>query len=105
MPGRDGTGPIGQGAMTGGGFGDCMMSERSYQLNRRRASFYGRGKGFGKGSGVCRSFRNRFFDQGFRRFTDETIFDEKEYLESELKSIEIEVSAIKDKLQKLTQSS
>ncbi len=103
MPGRDGTGPMGQGAMTGGGFGDCMMSERTYRLNRNRIGSFGRGQGFGRGRGICRNFGNRFFEPGLRRFRDEVVFSEKEYLENELKSVEMEAGKIKERLQKLEQ--
>ncbi|MCK4390511.1 MAG: DUF5320 domain-containing protein [Desulfobacterales bacterium] len=48
MPGFDGTGPVGQGPMTGGGFGYCGSSRRpGYGLGGR--GFYGR---FGPGRGL-----------------------------------------------------
>jgi len=40
MPARDGTGPLGQGPMTGRGFGPCGMG-----LGWRRKFGYGRGMG------------------------------------------------------------
>ncbi|MDD3946884.1 MAG: DUF5320 domain-containing protein [Clostridia bacterium] len=46
MPGRDGTGPLGQGAMTGRGLGVCSGVNRPV---------YGRGFGMGFGRGYnCR---------------------------------------------------
>ena len=55
MPGFDGTGPLGGGPMTGGGFGYCGTGRRPrYTLGGRPV--YGRfgvgwGRGFGRGRG------------------------------------------------------
>ncbi|WP_462325441.1 DUF5320 domain-containing protein [Desulfoplanes sp.] len=46
MPGFDGTGPRGQGSMTGGGFGRCPGA--GYGMRPR----FGRGGGFGRGWGM-----------------------------------------------------
>jgi hypothetical protein len=43
MPARDGTGPLGQGSMTGRGMGPCGRGQQAYLNNDR--SFYGRGRG------------------------------------------------------------
>lgn len=45
MPGRDGTGPMGQGPMTGRGFGACGRA-------RPGAYYYGCGRGIGRGMGL-----------------------------------------------------
>jgi len=63
MPGLDRTGPQGQGAMTGGGRGQCMTDEpatggrfvrRGMGLGRGlgRGWARGTGRGFGTGSGL-----------------------------------------------------
>ncbi|MCK4391184.1 MAG: DUF5320 domain-containing protein [Desulfobacterales bacterium] len=52
MPGFDGTGPFGEGPMTGGGFGYCGTGRRPGYGFRGRP-FYGR---FGAGRGFGRSF-------------------------------------------------
>ncbi len=52
MPGRDGTGPIGTGSMTGGGFGNCAGAKASQG--------YGRGMGSGYGKGNGRDFNAQF---------------------------------------------
>jgi hypothetical protein len=57
VPGFDGTGPRGQGPMTGGGFGYCGAGWRVPQWPRGR-EFFGR---FGAGLGV------RGFGRGFGR--------------------------------------
>ena len=56
MPGFDGTGPRGQGAMTGAGMGYCAvpLSEVNRPMGTRR--FYGRGGG--------RGWRNCFWTSG-----------------------------------------
>ena len=46
MPGLDGTGPLGAGPMTGGGWGYCNLSARYYGAPR-----YGLGRGFRGGFG------------------------------------------------------
>ena len=52
MPGFDGTGPLGQGPMTGGGFGYCGTNRRpGYALGGR--GFFGR-FGAGRGAGFAR---------------------------------------------------
>jgi hypothetical protein len=57
MPGFDGTGPMGQGAMTGGGRGYCAIALNDTGVRPMNGrSFYGRG-------GRC-GFRNRFYATG-----------------------------------------
>ena len=60
MPGGDRTGPLGQGPMTGSGFGYCSGSDRA-------GAAYGPGRGFGRGygRGFGRSF-GRGYGRGFR---------------------------------------
>jgi len=55
MPGFDGTGPLGQGAMTGGGFGYCGSSRRpGYGLGGFGP---GRGRRLGRGMGPAYGYR------------------------------------------------
>jgi len=51
MPGFDRTGPLGQGSMTGGGFGYCGTGRGQSYGFRGRASYggFGAGPGFGRG--------------------------------------------------------
>lgn len=78
MPGFDGTGPMGQGPMTGGGFGNCnprgeaMAPPRGQGAGRGAGAGQGMGagRGGGRGRGFCgggrggRGFRNRFYATG-----------------------------------------
>lgn len=77
MPGQDTTGPLGQGALTGRGFGPC-------------------GKGFGFRRGIARGFGGRFFQPV--QFTEA---DEKKILEAELKEIETERKEVEKRLKEL----
>jgi len=56
MPGFDGTGPRGQGPMTGGGRGYCVVPAGVAGRQFGQGSFYGRGAG--------RGWRNCFYATG-----------------------------------------
>lgn len=88
MPGRNGTGPMGAGPMTGRGFGSCYAGA-------------GKGMGFGRGMGhgiFCRSGYGRFLAD-YR--TDEPPFaaSEKEILAEQKKILEAQLDAINKKMQ------
>ena len=80
MPGFDGTGPMGQGPMTGGGRGFCAMSYRAYDpsgygVRAPYHSSYGRPfggliVGAGRGGLPWGGGRGRVFGggRGFRRW-------------------------------------
>ncbi len=77
MPRQDGTGPLGQGAMTGRGLGPCGGGMR---------------RGFGRGRG--RGF-------GFRRPITLTKEEEKKILEAELKEVDLEKQEIEKRLNEI----
>jgi hypothetical protein len=54
MPGLDGTGPWGEGPMTGGGRGFCNFVGAGYR--RPYGWSYGLGRGYGRGFGFRRGF-------------------------------------------------
>ena len=66
MPGFDGTGPLGEGPMTGGGFGHCGTGRRS-PLGPRGMGFPGRfgaGRGFGGfGRGIGRAYGRPYLNR------------------------------------------
>lgn len=74
MPGRDGTGPSGSGAMTGRGVGFC---------SGKGVGRYGLGLGLGDG---CR--RGRFFNVAPSESVEKEILSaERDYLEARLSTI------------------
>ena len=58
MPGRNGTGPVGAGPMTGRAMGFCVGTEVSGYANPigGRGCGMGRGRGLGRGRGFARGF-------------------------------------------------
>ena len=106
MPGRDGTGPGGEGALTGGGcFGYC--NTESPYVGRNRSNALGRGRGgLGRGCGFGgRGFRNRPFNpaQNAHVYNNPQPVNEKQSLGNELKFLEEEISIIKNRLNELDQ--
>ncbi len=79
MPGQDGTGPIGNGPLTGRGLGPCGCGMR---------------RGFGRGFG--RGFYWRYAEPA--ALTKE---EQKKILEAELKEIEAEKQGIEKRLKEL----
>jgi len=81
MPGRDGTGPLGAGAMTGRGLGPCALGY---------AAQYGAGLGLGlrRGFGCGRGF-GRFYtaDQVSPKTKKELLTEQKKLLESRLEFV------------------
>ena len=82
MPGQDGTGPNGQGPMTGRGLGSCG---KGLVLGMRR--------GFGRGLGRARCPAK--FAVGFSKE------EEKKILEAELKEIDTEKQEIAKRIKEL----
>lgn len=108
MPGRDGTGPIGAGAMTGRGFGPCANPNAArgganyglgYGANYgmglgARARFgcglgFGRGRGFNSnyGAGFGRNFAYSELNQKASIDQKDLLIEQKELLESRLDEI------------------
>ena len=77
MPGFDGTGPAGQGTMTGRGLGPCGCGMRR-----------GFGRGFGRGL-------------GYRRQVALTKDEEKKILEAELKELNLEKQDIEKRMKEI----
>lgn len=93
MPGRDGTGPSGFGAMTGRGLGFCSGAV----TGRGGLGFgagYGRGLGFGLGYG-CR--RGRFFNIAPSDQAEKEILSaERDFLEARLSTINKHLDRMKE---------
>jgi hypothetical protein len=87
MPRFDGTGPTGQGPLTGKGMGNCPGASSD---SRKGMGF---GRGFGRG--FCRGFGWRNFFT--KKEESEMLKDEKEALEEELKAIKERLSELEAK--------
>ncbi len=104
MPGLDRSGPLGQGAMTGGGRGLCGSrttlppEDRGTDIGRRlycRRGFRGRGgRGFGGGAG--------FNQLNERQAVLQQPADEVETLRSQAQQLQQSLSAIQERLDALT---
>lgn len=81
MPRRDGTGPMGQGSMTGGGFGSC-----SKQGNRSNFC-----QGFGRGL-------RRFFGVNSKLQGEGDLQNHIKNLETELELTKSELSRLSEKV-------
>jgi len=84
MPNNDGTGPLGQGPMTGRGLGPCGGGMRR-----------GFGRGFGRGMGW------RCWGYPYAVPVTLTKTEEKKILEAELKEIEAEKAEIEKRLKEI----
>ena len=84
MPGRNGTGPLGAGPLTGGGFGWCAGAS---------SIGYGRRLGFGQGL-ACRRGFGGFWGRGFVPMQvsppnqKELLEEEKKFLQNRLQVID-----------------
>jgi len=99
MPRGDGTGPNGQGPMTGRGMGYCAGFEVPGFMNP-----VGFRRGFGRGMGFGRGFRARTFMQPIAQPIQPQVItetQEKQFLETELKEIEAEKQEIEKRLKEL----
>ncbi len=98
MPRRDGTGPIGSGAMTGRGLGLCAQENTTNNDFRSRSglgvrSGLGRGCRCGSGRGLGRSLGRGFgVNQNFVETQKDSLQAQKELLKNRLKVIENELN-------------
>lgn len=116
MPRRDGSGPAGQGPVTGRGLGVCTgVNSTAYGYGMgfgmgRRAGFgmgsgMGRRAGFGMGSGMG---RGAGFGMGFNSFYNvapTANMSQKEYLTAEMDILKERLEVISSQLENLTEDS
>jgi hypothetical protein len=93
MPQGDGTGPAGQGSMTGRGMGYCAGN------NVPGYAHPGFGRGMGRGRGFA--FRARAFQQPAFQPAVITEKQEKEMLEADLSDLKAEMKEIEKRLKEL----
>lgn len=89
MPGFDGTGPMGQGAMTGGGRGYCAVA-----LNSAGRQAFGGCGFYGRGG---RGFRNCFYFNPSKDNELSALKNQAEYLKVELDAIQARVQDLETK--------
>ena len=98
MPGRDGNGPMGRGALTGRGMGFCVVPAR----NEVMQPGMGRGRGCGNGRGMGRGM-GRGFGRGFGA-ADSVSMDpaiEREALAYQQEMLARQMDAIKRRMETL----
>lgn len=91
MPGRNRTGPLGQGAMSGRGLGDCRGTAA-----QNEAPAFGRGRGMGAGGGMGRG-RGQGLGRGFGRGLGGQIADDAPAGQSQAE-LEREIEELKKRL-------
>jgi phage-related tail fiber protein len=95
MPGFDGTGPFGRGAMTGWGNGNCNSANQSAFFGMGFCR--GRGRGMRQGGGMGRGFRRGGF--AGVQFDEETSIQALEsqagFLKSALDNITNKINSLK----------
>lgn len=92
----DGTGPMGAGAMTGRGLGSCVAGRGNVVGGR------GVGRGMGMGGGRGMGVRNRNFSNGVQQAPVMSADQEKEYIQNDVKALENELEAAKERLSELS---
>ncbi len=98
MPGFDGTGPLGQGPMTGWGRGFCASGSRRYPYRGLGPWGFGRGRGWGCGWGRGRGKGLGWWWRGPARLTPQ---EEKAFLEDEVAFLEKEINHMRQRLAEL----
>lgn len=96
MPGFDGTGPLGQGPMTGRGLGNCNPNAAGYGAGRG----LGRGMGRGFGRGMGRGFR-RGFGPAYAGPVYQAGDAENPQEASRIEQLEMQVANLTDKIESL----
>ena len=94
MPGRNRTGPLGQGALSGRGLGGCRGTAAYDQ-----APGFGRGRGMGGGGGMGRG-RGMGMGRGFGRGLGAQLIDETES-DRENAELKKEIEDLKNRIEKV----
>lgn len=110
MPGFDGTGPSGEGPMTGGGFGYCNPARAGYGRPYGRGYGYDRGFGFGRGRGLRRGFGplygpGRWYGPGYGAPYPPSPSEEISMLKAEAEAIKGDLEAINRRIGQLESES
>ncbi len=87
MPGLNGTGPAGQGSMTGRRLGVCAQGQNA----NKSIAFLGNNAGRGMGRGRLSCVRGRGFFQGFKIMDNISDMDLKDHLENQRRLIDEQI--------------
>jgi len=101
MPGFNGTGPMGEGPMTGGGRGNCnpygrFSGARGFGGGRGMRNGFGRGHGYGRGFGRRGAYGVPY---------SATPYDEATMLKADAQAMKNELDAINRRIQELESQS
>lgn len=94
MPGRDGTGPMAEGAKTGRGLGNCPEPTDAPAKQAGVAQGYGQGRGLGRGLG-------RGQGRGFGRWNFSSSEEELSSLKQQAQAMQEVLSNISDRIEEL----
>lgn len=97
MPRLDGTGPLGQGPMTGRGLGRCAGAQPA-------AGWLGRGRGLGLGLGLGLGWGMRRAARWLSPVAPATQADEMALLEQQAQVLERQLAAVKQRLDQAKKS-
>ncbi len=100
MPGFDGTGPVGRGPGTGGGFGPCRGAWP--RLSGFRGGGFGRGPGWGPGRGPCRWWYGGPGPYYGPAWTGPE--DEKAFLKEQAEQLKAELAEMEQRMAELEQT-
>lgn len=92
MPGRDGTGPVGQGPLTGRGLGNCIGT-------RNAVYGYGRGSGLGAGRRMRRCCTDSYIPEPI------SYISKKDFLVAQMESLKTRMEMINSQLENLVEDS
>ncbi len=110
MPGGDGTGPLGQGPLTGRAAGFCADYEVPGFANPIPGRGRGMGRGFGAPVGGGRGRRNRFFatgQPGWMRDSAPSAGEpatEQETLRNQIQALQSQLNQVQNRLSELDDS-
>ncbi len=90
MPNRDGTGPMGQGPMTGWGRGKCN------DANTSNSGWFGFGRGRGRGFGAVRGLGWRLNVYGQSQNEENYLKSSIDFLKNQLKALEDRLNSLKN---------
>ena len=113
MPGFNGTGPMGEGPMTGGGRGNCnpygrFSGGRGLGAGRGMRNGFGRGRGYGRGFGRRGAYppQGEWYNRGAYGVPySATPYDEANMLKAEAQAMKNELDALNKRIQELESQS